>query len=493
MSNIDLSNNPSTSAPKPNNNLCLDLPSNINNNDKNPTTNRNNKLFFDYNKVTTRENIENLENISPIISSNNNNCLTSKSNNSFNSFNFLNLNDNILSVPEKCRRCQSKPPEVMCQDCYPFLYFCRNCNISLHSMDSKRNHNVISLKELNQEIFNEVNNNNNYCVESNSNRANNINNNNLNDLISNLDSENSICSLNNYVSEIKNIYDKEKYSLMQKNLLLSKNLENTRQSYDERINELVNKINLIENSKNSEIQKIKEGYEYERNCVLEENKSKIDMLINRNEELAKFNEDLVSKISTYKGLINNTNLNTSQLIEKQNEEIAQLKKDKNELIKYYEKKINFLNQSHDKEKNDIIKNYNQQIEKISSEYKTNKEKLKSMLEEREKEIALILNEHRNNISQLNRECEEVKYKNKVKDKEQQDLITKVLLQEKEIEDLNNKLDMKEKECTMEFNEKNKLKKKNKELNVSNKKMKGDINYLNRLTRGTKGKFMNIDE
>ena len=487
MSNIDLTKNSPISASKinNNNNLCLDLQTpNINNKDINPATNLNNKFYFNYNKASTKENIENLENISPIIS-NNNNFLTSKSNNSVNN---LNLNENILSVPEKCRRCQSKPPEVMCQDCYPFLYFCNNCNICLHSMDSKKNHHVISLNDLNQEIYNEVN-NNNYCVNNNSNRASN----NLNDLISNLDSENSAVSLNNYVSELKNIFDKEKYSLMQKNLLLSKNLENARQSYDERINELINKINHIESSKNTEIQKLKEGYEYERNCVLGEDKSKIDMLINRNEELSKYNEDLVSKISSYKDLINNSNLNTNQLIEKQNEEIAQLKKDKNELIKYYEKKINFLNQSHDKEKNDLILNYNQQIEKLSNEYKNNKEKLKSMLEEREKEIAVILNEHQTNINQLNKECEEAKYKNKVKDKEQQDLITKVLLQEKEIEELKNKLDMKEKECNTEFNEKNKLMKKNKELKMSNKKIKGDINYLNKLTRGTKGKFMDVDE
>ena len=370
MSNIDLLKNPFTIAPKSNNNLCLDLQTcSINNINKNLENNHPNKLFFDYNKKSKIENIENIENISPIITNKkNNNFLTSKSNNTLNNLNNLNLNDNILSVPEKCRRCQSKAPEVMCRDCYPFLYFCKNCNISLHSMDSKKNHNVISLNELNQEIFNEVNNNNNYFINSIRMSSN------LNDIISNLDSENSINSYNNYVSELKNIFDKEKYSLMQKNLLLSKNLENARQSYDERINELINKINHIENSKNTEIQKLKEGYEYERNCVLGEDKSKIDMLINRNEELSKFNEDLVSKISSYKDLINNSNLNSNQIIEKQNEEIAQLKKDKNELIKYYEKKINFLNQSHEKEKNDLIINYNQQIEKISNEYKTNKEK-----------------------------------------------------------------------------------------------------------------------
>ena len=45
--------------------------------------------------------------------------------------------DNILTIPEKCRRCRSNPPEIMCKECYPFIYFCLNCNTNLHSMQSK--------------------------------------------------------------------------------------------------------------------------------------------------------------------------------------------------------------------------------------------------------------------------------------------------------------------------------------------------------------------
>ena len=77
-----------------------------------------------------------------------------------------NITENIFKVPEKCRRCKTNPPDIMCKDCYPFVYFCINCSNNLHSMESKKSHNVNSLKELGQEILNEINFNNNIYLLS---------------------------------------------------------------------------------------------------------------------------------------------------------------------------------------------------------------------------------------------------------------------------------------------------------------------------------------
>ena len=38
------------------------------------------------------------------------------------------LSDNILAIPKKCRRCRFNLVEIMCKECYPFIYFCSNCS-----------------------------------------------------------------------------------------------------------------------------------------------------------------------------------------------------------------------------------------------------------------------------------------------------------------------------------------------------------------------------
>ena len=119
-------------------------------------------------------------------------------------------NENIFKIPEKCRRCQANSPEIMCKDCYPFIYFCINCSNNLHSMKSKKSHNIISLKELNQEIFNEVNFNNNINFPG------------SDFFSSSLTSPYAIKSTNytNYFNDMKSLYETEKNNLIKKSLSL---------------------------------------------------------------------------------------------------------------------------------------------------------------------------------------------------------------------------------------------------------------------------------
>ena len=69
-----------------------------------------------------------------------------------NNHNNEDIND-ILTVPDKCLRCKSAAPTVFCKECYPFIYFCQNCDEHIHTLMSKQTHqrSLISSIEQNKE------------------------------------------------------------------------------------------------------------------------------------------------------------------------------------------------------------------------------------------------------------------------------------------------------------------------------------------------------
>ena len=66
----------------------------------------------------------------------------------------------ILTIPDKCLRCKSAQPTIFCKDCYPFIYFCENCDDHVHSLSSKSSHirSHISSLNINHNISGNINN-----------------------------------------------------------------------------------------------------------------------------------------------------------------------------------------------------------------------------------------------------------------------------------------------------------------------------------------------
>ena len=384
-----------------------------------------------------------------------------------------NNTENIFKVPEKCRRCRTNPPEIMCKDCYPFIYFCINCSNNLHSIESKKSHNIISLKELNQEIFNDLNfNNNNY--------------------LSGLDFSSSSTSpyaikyntnYSKYISDMNSLYETEKNNLIKKSLSLEKNLENIKQESNEKINELQDKLNKIQNSKDLEIKILEEKKNYELKNILQEKQNTIDILSKRNEEINKFNEDLIRQLSEYKEILNKLKIKNINIIQRQKDEIEKLNNEKNDLIKYYEKKINSMNNTYNEEKNNIIKEYENQIKKINLDYNNNKEKMKSILFQREKDIEEMINNHRDAINEKNKETNDYMNKNNLKNKEYNDLVNIIKEKYNEIKKLKILLNEENKKYINEYNDKMVLEQKCEELTSVIEDIKGKNIYLNRLTHG----------
>ena len=382
-----------------------------------------------------------------------------------NKTNYLNNDkENILTIPEKCRRCRTKQPEIMCKECYPFIYFCSNCSKSLHSMLTKRNHNLIPLKELNQEIFNEFN-SNNFCLNSNSPSL-----------------TNNKFTLN-YINDIKNLYETEKNNFVKKSVSLEKNLENTKQAYDDIISELNEKLVNLQNSRNVELKILEETKNYELNNLLKDKQKKIDILVNRNDELNKFNEDLRKQISEYKDYINKSKIKNKDIIQNLKEEIEKLKQEKDELKKFYEKKLNSMNNAFNEEKNNLIQSYEEQIKKINMDYNKNKEKMKSLILQRERDINEIIIKHKNTINEMTKETDNYKNKSKLKNQEYDELINSLKEKENEIDELKYLLNNENQKYINECNDKMILEKKVDELSKVIEDIKGKNIYLNRLTHG----------
>ena len=114
------------------------------------------------------------------------------------------ISNNILIIPEKCTRCRFHPSEIMCKECYPFIYFCSKCNENIHSNKSKQNHKIISINELNEELNEEqLEENKNNIDENIFNNYNNIFNNDKINLSKNIKNY-----INDIISNRKNKFNK---------------------------------------------------------------------------------------------------------------------------------------------------------------------------------------------------------------------------------------------------------------------------------------------
>ena len=287
--------------------------------------------------------------------------------------------NNILTKPEKCKRCRYNPVEIMCKECYPFIYFCSNCSKNLHSINSKQNHQIIELKELNPDLFNE--NNINEEEEKIFNEFN--GNENINNITK------------NYINDIKSLYLKEKNNFMKKSI----NYEKEKSIYSKTINELKNKLSNSENNKNEEIKILEQSKNDEFKNMLDCKDSKINFLLQKNEELSKYNEQLLSQISSNTKELNKltlSSINLKQIIIHQNSIIELLNKEKSELKEKMEK----IDLIYIAEKKEMIKAYEEQIQKINKEYIQQKDKMKLILLQKENEVNFIKNEFSNEINEL---------------------------------------------------------------------------------------------
>ena len=117
-----------------------------------------------------------------------------------------------------CERCKSENAVFYCEECSPFHNFCKRCDSIIHSLSIKINHqrkNLINIPESNSNIkyiSNDLNSN----ISNNVNNLNLNNNNNSCENIINQNNELNQLYTNEYVTELKKLFDQEKNELKYK-------------------------------------------------------------------------------------------------------------------------------------------------------------------------------------------------------------------------------------------------------------------------------------
>ena len=233
-----------------------------------------------------------------------------------------------------CNRCKVKQGEFTCNECTPFNTFCANCDAYVHSLPSKRNHNRLPLNSRNK--ISQMTSINMSQVDTSipfSNRS-------LQDtyVMENVSSPQS----QNYINEIRKIFEGEKEELINKNFLLQKSLNSTSDSLNQRIADLENQISEM-NSKNAmEIKLLIENHEADLKRIVAEKDNQINYLYNQNFELEKANDELVHKVNEYADLVNQNKIIYGDKLTNYENTINSLHKDIDDIKNFYEKKISFF-------------------------------------------------------------------------------------------------------------------------------------------------------
>ena len=369
--------------------------------------------------------------------------------------------NNILSKPEKCIRCRFNPVEIMCKECYPFIYFCSNCSQNLHSVNSKQNHQIIKLRELNPELFEE---NKNSEEEK---------------ILNEFDENENINNLTrNYINDIKSLYLKEKNNFLKKSI----DFQKEKSIYSKTIKELKEKLSNTESNKSEEMKIFEKSKNNEFKNIIENKDSKINFLLQKNDELNKYNEQLLSQISLNNKEINKLTkscLNLKQIINQQNNVIELLNKEKNEL----KEKIEKIDLISIKQKKEMIKSYEEQIQKINKDYMQQKDKMKLILLQKDNEINNIKNEFTKEINDLSGKLNDYKKMDNNINIDYEQLKNIINKQQYEIEDLKYKLNDEERKYIIEFEDKKFLQTKLEEYKLSSENLKTKNEYLNKIIYG----------
>jgi hypothetical protein len=335
---------------------------------------------------------------------------------------------------EYCSRCKMKEAEVQCNSCSPFYFFCQSCDEYVHSMSSKKTHernlldknvsrkiglvnvdNSIQINEINKNEKNTNFNNNNYNstqfshfrTQSEFDYSNTVNTGDRNsisnfrsrtqtlqskDNLSNLNNLNSTMSPRhassqgeNYINEIKRMYDTEKEELITKIHILGKQSETIEFALKDQIRGLSSQLDEANKQHNMAIKLIQDDHALQIRKIINDKDGEIKFLSNKISEIEKSNEELLNKLNEYYNQIQNSRIEYNDKIGRLEYELQRRDHEINETRNYCEKRIQFVNETFSEEKAKLIENYEKSIDRLNFGYKESKEKFLNLINHQEDE------------------------------------------------------------------------------------------------------------
>ena len=304
---------------------------------------------------------------------------------------------------------------------------------------------------------------------------------------SSLTSNNDVASYSNitdnYINEVKSMYENESDKMTQKVFALQNEMNSTRATLHDKINDYEHRINELQRAHNFELVDLENQYKSKLKKEMSTKDEQLKLLIEKNNELTRSNEELLVKLNRYLEIINTSKHGYDDKVVHLECEKETIEKDIADMKRYYEGKMEFLQMNFNEEKRNLINSYETNIAQLKEGYNESKESLQRLCLQKDidaKDVAKELKNENEKLLQINRESKE-----KIKELTEGNLnLTKEnKAQEYELECLKIELEKAKNENAFYFKEKSKVEEEYYNLNKEHNLLKHREAKLDRLTYG----------
>ena len=287
----------------------------------------------------------------------------------------------------------------------------------------------------------------------------------------------------NYINNLKSLFENEKNNLIQKLFNAQKEIEYTKSYMKDKINNYEDQIREIQTRHKVESEEIEKQFNFELKKAISEKEEEIKLLVNKNNELTQCNADLIEKLNKYLDLINTSKISFNNELTTLQCENERLKQENENMKHYYEGKLEYCNKVLTEEKNNLIYSYGASIKELKDGYSLSKENYLKLLEQKEIESKkLYENYEKDNekLQMLNKE-----YKEKISSLTEDNINMKKREEEYkfQIENLRKEVEKKKKEASIFYQEKNEFENKYINLSKEHSHLKNKADKLTRITYG----------
>lgn len=290
--------------------------------------------------------------------------------------------------------------------------------------------------------------------------------------------------VNNYIEQIRHIYEKEQNNIRLENYQLQKKLTRNKDENERKINYLTTTINNIKSQNEKDVKNLIKENEFELKKVLNKKDYEINVLSNRNFELEQANDDLVEKINQMSNKMNTDTINNRDKIAYYQLEINNISKNNSELKEYYEKKIDYLTRIFAEEKNKLIAAYESHIDELNLGYKKSQKEYINQAQNKDNSLRNIIKNYSTDSNKLNNQINSLKEEIIKLRKEEQEIIKKNIELKKDNDILKENYKNAKREIRFQIKQKEIMEQNNSSTQKEFYKLKAENEKLNRLTYGT---------
>ena len=223
-----------------------------------------------------------------------------------------------------------------------------------------------------------------------------------------------------YVHELKDIYEKEQISLLEQNSYLKSTIDTLKSNLNNKIDSLLNELESVKQKSETEKNEMEENYHYTFENHRLEKESEVKFLYNKLDEMESKNVDMMNKLNTLVEQLSNLKIYCAEKERNYELVFAKQKQEASDLINMFENKIINMDNKHKEEQELCIKENNTNLNKLLEGYQVSKQKLNAIILAKEEDLRVLLEQE--NITQ-ERFSNQVREVTEIHNKDKKQLIT----------------------------------------------------------------------